>query len=35
MIADDMMTFIKSDIVVFGLEFFYLLLQLYGLCLEN
>ena len=34
MIADDMMTFIKSDIVVFGLEFFYSLLQLYGLCLE-
>src|SRR5210317_423217 len=33
MIADDMMTFIKSDIVVFGLG--YLLFQLYGLFLEN
>ena len=35
MIADDMMSFIKSDIIVFGLGVFYLLLQLYGLYSEN
>ena len=35
MIADDMMTFIKSDIVVFGIKVFLLLSQLYGLFLEN
>ena len=35
MIADDMMSFIKSDIIVFGLGVFYLSLQLYGLYLEN
>ena len=35
MIADDMMSFIKSDIIVFGLESFYLLSQHYGLYLKN
>ena len=35
MIADDMMTFIKSDIVVFGLGVLLFILQLYGLFLEN
>ena len=35
MIADDMMTFIKSDIIVFGLESFYLSLQHYGMFLKN
>ena len=35
MIADDMMTFIKSDIIVFGIGVFYLLLELCGLCLKK
>ena len=35
MIADDMMTFIKSDIIVFGLGVFYLLLLHYGTSLED
>ena len=35
MIADDMMTFIKSDIVVLVWEFFYSSSQLCGLSLEN
>ena len=36
MIADDMMSFIKNDIVIFGDGcFFYLSLQHYGLFFEN
>ena len=36
MIADDMMSFIKSDIIVFGIGVLrYLLLQLFGLFLER
>ena len=35
MIADDMMTFIKSDIIVFGIGVLLTLLQLFGLFLEN
>ena len=35
MIADDMMSFIKSDIIVFGLGVFYLLLLHFGLCLKK
>ena len=34
MIADDMMSFIKSDIVVFGIGVFYLLFLLFGSSLE-
>ena len=35
MIADDMMTFIKSDIVVFGLGVLLFIIATLGLYLEN
>ena len=35
MIADDMMTFIKSDIIVFGLGVLLFIIVLFGLYLEN
>ena len=35
MIADDMMTFIKSDIIVFGLGVLIFIVLLYGMFLEN
>ena len=34
MIADDMMSFIKSDIVVFGFGVLIFIISLYGLFLE-
>ena len=34
MIADDMMTYVKNDIMVLELVFFFLLFALYGLFLE-
>ena len=34
MIADDMMTFIKSDIIVFGLVYSFLLFSHFGLSLK-
>ena len=34
MIADDMMSFIKNDIIVFGIGVFFLLFLLFGLFLE-
>ena len=35
MIADDMMSYIKNDIIVFGIGVFIFIILIFGLYLEN